>query len=349
MQPQRPTMARFLVMLAVLQFAAIIHAQTKVPSDNPQSPKPEPENRSGPKPLVPLPEKLQRELDGTTPLNPHNTVLIDIKSKRVILRTEIACRDCILEMFLVPEGNREHETILRIRSKAYVIHTALLALGLEPGKPASFSPDFVAPTGPEIAMKVVWLDENGTLQRADADEWIRHNVHRYYSVPLSGPPIGLQFPYKNLRWDKFNNEILWYGPMTNEERTDLLTKSKKEEYQKAIEKFYEEGKSRPMTASFVFVGSSMYKDEDTGEEFYQAEGGHLICTSNFSDALLDIREESSASDGGQAYEAWTEKIPPVGTPVLLVMTPKADAGKADADSNPKDGSKAPAERSPKVR
>lgn len=349
MRPQRPTMARFLVMLAVLQFAAISNAQTKATADNPQPTKPEPENQSGPKPLAPLPEKLQLELDGTTPLNPDSTVLIDIKSKRVVLRTEIACRDCVLEMFLVPEGNREHETILRIRSKAYVIHTALLALGLEPGKPASFSPEFVAPTGPEIAMQVVWLDEKDMLQRADARDWVRHNVHRYYSVPLSGPPAGLQFPYKNLRWDKFNNEILWYGPMTEEERTDLLSKSKKDEYQKAIEKFYKEGQSRPMNASFVFVGSSMYKDEDTGEEFYQAEGGHVICTSNFSDALLDIREESSASDGGQAYEAWTEKVPPVGTPVLLMMTPKANAGKADADTSPKDDSKAPAERSPKAR
>lgn len=349
LRPQLSTTTRILAILAVLQFAAIIHAQTKPASDNPQPPKPEPEDRSGPKPLAPLPEKLQLELEGTTPLNPASTVLIDVKSKRVILRTEIACRDCILEMFLVPEGNREHETILRIRSKAYVIHAALLALGLEPGKPASFSPDFVAPSGPEISMQLVWLDDKGLTQRADANEWIRHNVHRYYSAPLSGPPIGLQFPYKNLRWDKFNNEILWYGPMTDEERTDLLTKSKKNEYQKAIEKFYEEGKSRPMTASFVFVGSSMYKDEETGEEFYQAEGGHLICTSNFSDALLDIREESSASDGGQAYEAWTEKIPPVGTPVLLVMTPKANTDKANADSKPKDGSKAPVEKTQKAR
>jgi len=349
LRQQLSTMVRMFAILAVLHFPTVSNAQLKTVAESTQPPKPEAEDRSGPKPLAPLPEKLQLELDGTTPLNPDNTVLIDVKSKRVILRTEIACRDCILEMFLVPEGNREHETILRIRSKAYVIHTALLALGLEPGKPASFSPDFVAPSGPEISMQLVWLDDKGLTQRADANEWIRHNVHRYYSAPLSGPPIGLQFPYKNLRWDKFNNEILWYGPMTDEERTDLLTKSKKNEYQKAIEKFYEEGKSRPMTASFVFVGSSMYKDEETGEEFYQAEGGHLICTSNFSDALLDIREESSASDGGQAYEAWTEKVPPVGTPVLLVMTPKANTDKANADSKPKDGSKAPVEKTQKAR
>ena len=136
--------------------------------------------------------------------------------------------------------------------------------------------------------------------------------------------------------------------MTEEERTDLLSKWKKDEYQKAIEMFFEESKSRPMQASFVFAGSSLYKDEETGEEFYQAEGGHVICTSNFPDALLDVREESSASDGGQTYEAWTEKIPPVGTAVLLVMTPHADAGRQATKSEHKDGSKAASEKPRKV-
>ena len=348
MRHQTAIRVRILAIPAILLCASISVAQAQNAVDSLNTPGPVPEEQSGPKPLKPLPEKLQSELTGTTPLNPDGTVAIDVKKKRVVLRTEIACRDCILEMFLVPEGNREHETILRIRSKAYVIHTALLALGLECGTPVAFSPEFVAPTGPEIGMQLVWLDDTGKIQRVDAREWIRHNVHRYYSVPLSGPPPGLQLPYKNLRWDKFNNEILWYGPMTDDERTDLLSKWKKEEYQKAIEEFYEEGKSRPMKASFVFVGSSTYKDEDTGEEFYQAEGGHVICTSNFPDALLDVREESSASDGGQTYEAWTEKIPPVGTPVLLVMTP-SEVNKAEANSKLKGGSDAPLETRPKAR
>jgi hypothetical protein len=75
-----------------------------------------------------------------------------------------------------------------------------------------------------------------------------------------------------------------------------------------------------MTAEFVFAGSSMFRDEETGREYYQAEGGHLICTSNFPDAMLDLREESSASDGAQTYEGWTERLPPEGTPVLLILS-----------------------------
>ena len=291
--------------------------------DEKPTPVPDPGlQREDKKPLDPLPAKLQEEIKEATPLNPDATVLLDKVGKRVILRTEVACPDCILEMLLVPEGNREHETILRIRSKAYVIHTALLALGLEPGKGAEFSPKFVPASGPVIEMEAVWLNEKQEVQRKDIREWVRHNIHRYYAAPLSGPPPSVKFPYKQLRWDKFNNEMLWFGPMTDEDRDDLLSKWEKPEYQDAIRKFHQDGQSRPMTSDFVLVGSSMYTDPETGLQHYQAEGGHVICTSNFSDALIDVREESSASDGSQTYEGWTERIPKEGTPVLLVLKHK---------------------------
>ncbi|MGV2337559.1 MAG UNVERIFIED_CONTAM: hypothetical protein LVR18_26930 [Planctomycetaceae bacterium] len=103
------------------------------PAGTQQPPKPQPEQSADPtkKPLPPLPESLQQELRDTIPLNPEGTVFLDRAEKRVLLRTEVACPDCILEMVLVPEGNREHETILRIRAKAFVIHSALLAAGLD--------------------------------------------------------------------------------------------------------------------------------------------------------------------------------------------------------------------------
>jgi hypothetical protein len=36
--------------------------------------------------------------------------------------------------------------------------------------------------------------------------------------------------------------------------------------------------------------------------------------------MLDVREQSSASDGAQTYEGWTERLPPEGTPVLLLLS-----------------------------
>jgi hypothetical protein len=287
-----------------------------------QTPKPQPEDPrdAARKPLPPLPPALQREIQGATPLNPEGTVFLDPKKKQVLLRTELACPDCILEMVLVPEGNREHETILRIRTKAFVIHSALLAIGLEPGSPAVFSPEFRPPTGPVVEIQAVWLDGSGKRQQRRLQEWVRHNTHRYQAAKLSGPPPGLQLPWKNLRWDRFNSEVLWFGPMTDAERDELLGKWNDPDWQKAVRQFHADGQSRPMTAEFVFAGSTMFRDEETGREYYQAEGGHLICTSNFPDAMLDVREQSSASDGAQTYEGWTERLPPEGTPVLLLLS-----------------------------
>ena len=319
---------------------AQLPAATKAKADETPKPVPDkvPEDDKR-KPLPALPEKLAAEIKGTTLLPFKPNLRMILAGSRVILRTEVACKDCLLEMLLVPEGNREHETILRIRSKAYVIHTGLLALGLEPGKPAEFSPQFVAASGPEIDIEAVWIDDKGELQRKPVQHWIRRNIHRYYSAPLSGPPPGLKLPYSNLRWDRFNNEILWYGPMSDAERDDLLSKWDKDEYQQVIRKFHKDSQSIPMTAKFVFVGSSMYKDEETGEEYYQAEGGHVICTSNFGDALLDVREESSASDGAQSYEGWTEHIPPKGTPVLLMLKAAEKKDAAAEEKKPEDAAK----------
>ena len=313
--------------------------------DKPAAAQPVPDSGPGDgtrKPLPPLPEKLAEQIKDATALNPESTVFLDLAQKRLLLRTDVACPDCLLEMLLVPEGNREHETILRIRSKAFIIHTGLLALGMEPGKPAQFSPEFVPPSGPHVTIEAIWLDEKGDVKRVPIQEWIRRNIHRYYSFPLPGPPAGITFPYKNLRWDKFNNEILWYGPMTEPERDDLLSKSKSEEYQQAIQTFYSDSQSVPMKARFVFVGSTIYTDEQTGEQFYQAEGGHLICTSNFPDALMDVQEESSAADGSQTYEGWSENIPPKGTPVLLVLSEDKGASAAkDAAGKVHDGEQKP--------
>jgi len=303
-------------------------AAAKSPQPTPETTAPQQPPR---KPLTPLPELLHKEIAGKTALNPEGTVFLDSAGRRLLLRTEVACPDCILEMALVPEGNREHETILRIRSKAFVIHAGLLALGMQPGKPASFSPEFTAPSGPVISITAVWLDDQGRRQERPLQEWVRNNTHRYHAAAMSGPPPGLELPYKALRWDKFNREILWYGPMTDEDRDDLLSKWDHEPYQKAIRQFHEAGQSKPMKAEFVFAGSSMFRDEETGREYYQAEGGHLICTSNFPDALLDIREQSSAADGAQSYEGWTERIPAEGTPVILVLKAAEPARPAAAE------------------
>jgi hypothetical protein len=73
---------------------------------------------------------------------------------------------------------------------------------------------------------------------------------------------------------------------------------------------------------FVFAGSGFHVDEITGEKHYLAEGGDLICVSNFTSATLDLPIKSSQENSSLNFRANTEKIPPVGTPVRLVLAPK---------------------------
>ena len=110
------------------------------------------------------------------------------KKRRVLLHTQVACNDCLLEMLCCTENSKEHESILWLRSKAFVVHSALLALKAEPGKPAVFTPEFVAPSGPKVDIFANWVDKEGRLQRIDAREWMRHSVHRYFSQPLASAP-----------------------------------------------------------------------------------------------------------------------------------------------------------------
>jgi hypothetical protein len=79
---------------------------------------------------------------------------------------------------------------------------------------------------------------------------------------------------------------------------------------------------KAMSHPFVFAGSSFWTDAKTGKRNYQAEGGDFICVSNFSTAMLDIPVASSQANTELAFEAFTERIPPLGAPVRLVLKPK---------------------------
>ena len=79
---------------------------------------------------------------------------------------------------------------------------------------------------------------------------------------------------------------------------------------------------KAMTYPFVFGGSSFWTDPESGKKTYQAEGGDFVCVSNFGSAMLDIPVKSSQSNEELEFEAFTEKIPPLGAPVRLVFKPK---------------------------
>lgn len=81
------------------------------------------------------------------------------------------------------------------------------------------------------------------------------------------------------------------------------------------------GEEKTLDLDWVFAGSSFWTDPESGEQFYQADSGDLVCVSNFSTAMLDLPVESSGSNAALIYQAFSDKIPPRGTPVRLVFSP----------------------------
>jgi hypothetical protein len=175
---------------------------------------------------------------------------------------EIAIDKGPIEFFACPHGTKEHESIVSARSTARLVHAALLAVGLLPGKPVSFDPDYVAATGPAVRVAMRWTDETGTVRELPAQEWIR----------------------------------------------DTRT-------------------GKPMQEQWVFAGSAFWTDPSDGKEYYQADGGDLICLSNFPTAMLDLPIESSQSNESLLFDAFDGRVPPRGTAVEMILSAAPAAAK----------------------
>ncbi|MEM1224710.1 MAG: YdjY domain-containing protein [Planctomycetota bacterium] len=80
--------------------------------------------------------------------------------------------------------------------------------------------------------------------------------------------------------------------------------------------------SKPMKSTWVFAGSSFWTDPSNGVEHYTADGGDMICVSNFSTAMLDVPLASSADAGQLLFTPITDRIPVENTPVRLVLVPQ---------------------------
>jgi hypothetical protein len=77
-----------------------------------------------------------------------------------------------------------------------------------------------------------------------------------------------------------------------------------------------------MKADWVLTGSRYYVDETTGEKFFQAEGGEVICVANFPTDLIDVAANSSSKGGDNLlFETFTERVPPQDTEVLIELIP----------------------------
>ena len=261
------------------------------------------------------------------PLNKQETVLLDVPNKTVIVKSQVVLREGVLEMLLCRKHTKEHESILAVDSLAYVIHTGLLAVGAEPGEPMLYRDGkYTPPRGQKLKIVVKWKDEKNQPREMEAKKWIRSATRRYFIETLDTLPASVKIPPDSeLRYDQKHKELAWFGPMTENQRDHWLAQSDDKPYQKSVQSIYKRTQPREMKADWIFTGSRFFVEPegpDKGKKYYQAEGGDVICVANFPTAMIDVNEESSASgEDNLLYEAWTERIPPLETPVTVEISP----------------------------
>jgi hypothetical protein len=188
-------------------------------------------------------------------LSKTDAVWLDEDRKELVVGGTVVLDRGPLELFACPKGTKEHEAVVAVDAKAQIVHAGLLALGLEPGRPVSFDPEYAPATGPVVKIRMRWMRKDGKVAETPAQDWIR----------------------------------------------DTRT-------------------GKPMAADWVFVGSSFWKDETTGEEFYQADGGDLVCISNFPTATLDLPIASSQSNEALLFEVMEGVVPPRDTAVEMILS-----------------------------
>ena len=76
--------------------------------------------------------------------------------------------------------------------------------------------------------------------------------------------------------------------------------------------------------TWVFAGSILYKDKETGKESFLANGGDFISVLNNPTATLDLPIRSESDPDSRSFEAFVEHMPPAGTPVTIVLKPNLE-------------------------
>jgi hypothetical protein len=125
----------------------------------------------------------------------------------------------------------------------------------------------------------------------------------------SGNPVSFHPDYKPATGSRIDIQVLWTDKTTGQRQQMLAQQWIRHSRTK-----------KQLEYNWVFGGSSFFLDEETKKQVYQAESGDLVCVSNFPTATLDLPVESSQANADLEFEAFTERIPPVGTLVRLIFS-----------------------------
>lgn len=138
-----------------------------------------------------------------------------------------------------------------------------------------------------------------------------------------GSPVEFAPKYKPPTGTKINIEVIWKD------------KEGKQHKARAQDWIRDARTKKPMELPWVFAGSGFWKNEELGTSGYLADDGDLVCVANFSTAMLDVPAKLTSDNTGLLYEAWTEKIPPLGWPVRLAFKPVLEDDEAEKTESDK--------------
>jgi hypothetical protein len=99
----------------------------------------------------------------------------DAKTKQIRVEAETLGVDTPLEFFAVVINGPEHEAVVRSKVKPSDLHTALLAMGLKPGSPVSWSKSlnkWLPPHGPPLQIRMEY-EKDGKPVTEPANRWMR--------------------------------------------------------------------------------------------------------------------------------------------------------------------------------
>ena len=125
-----------------------------------------------------------------------------------------------------------------------------------------------------------------------------------------GEPVQWEPVQKSASGSVIEVRVTWRDPDSNRTVT---------RWGKEMVRDFRDGKG--LSHDWVFGGSILEKDPESGESYYYGDSGPLLCVSNFATACMDINVPSSASNGNLLYEAFTENLPAKGTKVYVQLKP----------------------------
>ncbi|MEM6692916.1 MAG: YdjY domain-containing protein [Planctomycetota bacterium] len=97
---------------------------------------------------------------------------LDSENKRLIMDGYVCLTQGGLEMFACPAETKEHESVVAVLPKPSEVHTALLAMGIEPGSPVKFDPEFEPPMGPAMRAWVAYYEDE-QFKVVDGRQWVK--------------------------------------------------------------------------------------------------------------------------------------------------------------------------------